>query len=102
MPGMDECGGTTRLCVKECPSKNTFIATGLLTSDEVRNEALGKVEYERPFQRYQLVPSWNFQRYDHLKTLGPKVASFSKGSPLEHFLTLRLTLFGKFPGYELD
>ena len=92
-PGVDECGGTTRLCVKECPTKSTFIATGLLTSDEVRNEALGIVEYERTF---------HFQRYDPLKTLGPKVASFSKGSLLEHFLTLRLTLFGRFPGYELD
>ena len=60
---MDECGGTTRLCVKECPTKSTFIATGLLTSDEVQNEALGIVEYERPshFQRYELVPTWNIQ-----------------------------------------
>ena len=62
-PGMDECGGTTRLCVKECPKETTFIA-----ADPIR--ALGKVEYERPihFQRYELVPSWNFQRYDHLKS----------------------------------
>ena len=62
-PGMDECGGTTRLCVKECPTKSTFIATGLLTSDAVQNEALGIVEYERSshFQRYELVPTWNIQ-----------------------------------------
>ena len=45
---MDECGGTTRLCVKECPTKDTFIATDLALSDEVRKEALGIVEYERP------------------------------------------------------
>ena len=49
-PGMDECGGTTRLCVKECPQTSTFIAVDLLTSDEIQKDALGKVEY----QRYEL------------------------------------------------
>ena len=43
---MDECGDTTRLCVKECPTKSTFIATGLALDKEVQKDALGIVEYE--------------------------------------------------------
>ena len=42
---MEECGGTTRLCVEECPKTSTFIATDILINDEIRADALGKVEY---------------------------------------------------------
>lgn len=44
-PGMDECGGTTRLCVKKCPEKSTFLVTDLVTVEETRNAVLADMMF---------------------------------------------------------
>ena len=44
-PGAGECGGTTRLCVEECPKETSFIVTDMITDDNTRKAVLGKVEY---------------------------------------------------------